>query len=303
MNTWVEKWMIFVTALLLVGCGSGGDAVTVYTSQDQVYAEPILREFEQQTGIPVRAVYDSEAVKTVGLVNRLIAEKANPQCDLFWNNEEFRTHQLASRGVLDKRQPVETFGARTRQWVWNTNQLSRATLPKDLASLTNAQWRGKVVIALPLFGSTATHFQVLRQQWGEARWRDWCRALKANDVMTVDGNSVVVQLVGRGEVSLGLTDSDDVRAGLKNGLSIAGQSLSQDGFSIRNSIGYIAGAPRPGLAKRLAKHLQSQSVIDALVAAGALDPGTPGASDTITWRGVVAENERAVAELNSIFLD
>ncbi len=303
MNTWVEKWMIFVTALLLVGCGSGGDAVTVYTSQDQVYAEPILREFEQQTGIPVRAVYDSEAVKTVGLVNRLIAEKANPQCDLFWNNEEFRTHQLASRGVLDKGQPVETFGARTRQWVWNTNQLSRATLPKDLASLTNAQWRGKVVIALPLFGSTATHFQVLRQQWGEAHWRDWCRALKANDVMTVDGNSVVVQLVGRGEVSLGLTDSDDVRAGLKNGLPIAGQSLSQDGFSIRNSIGYIAGAPRPGLAKRLAKHLQLQSVIDALVAAGALDPGTPGASDTITWPGVVAENERAVAELNSIFLD
>ena len=303
MNTWVEKWMIFVTALLLVGCGSGGDAVTVYTSQDQVYAEPILREFEQQTGIPVRAVYDSEAVKTVGLVNRLIAEKANPQCDLFWNNEEFRTHQLASRGVLDKGQPVETFGARTRQWVWNTNQLSRATLPKDLASLTNAQWRGKVVIALPLFGSTATHFQVLRQQWGEAHWRDWCRALKANDVMTVDGNSVVVQLVGRGEVSLGLTDSDDVRAGLKNGLPIAGQSLSQDGFSIRNSIGYVAGAPRPGLAKLLAKHLQSQPVIDALVAAGALDPGTPGASDTITWPGVVAENERAVAELNSIFLD
>ena len=81
MNTWVEKWMIFVTALLLVGCGSGGDVVTVYTSQDQVYAEPILREFEQQTGISVRAVYDSEAVKTVGLVNRLIAEKANPQCD------------------------------------------------------------------------------------------------------------------------------------------------------------------------------------------------------------------------------
>jgi hypothetical protein len=104
-------------------------------------------------------------------------------------------------------------------------------------------------------------------------------------------------------VALGLTDSDDVRAGLKNGLPIAGQSLSQDGFSIRNSIGYVAGAPRPGLAKRLAKHLQSQPVIDALVAAGALDPGTPGASATIAWPGVVAENERAVAELNSIFLD
>src|SRR5439155_1664106 len=71
-------------------------------SQDQVYAEPILKEFEQQTGIEVRAVYDSESVKTVGLVNRLIAEKGRPQCDLFWNNEDLRTRQLAAMGVFEK---------------------------------------------------------------------------------------------------------------------------------------------------------------------------------------------------------
>ena len=115
------KWFIgtlVAVVLLLGGCGSGPDAVTVYTSQDQVYAEPILREFESQTGIAVRAVYDSEAVKTVGLVNRLIAEKNNPQCDLFWNNEEFRAHQLAARGVMENGLPIATFGARTRQWVW-----------------------------------------------------------------------------------------------------------------------------------------------------------------------------------------
>ena len=144
---------------------------------------------------------------------------------------------------------------------------------------TNAQWRGKVVIALPLFGSTATHFQVLRQQWEGAM---------ARLVPGVEGErrddrgrqSVVVQLVGRGEVALGLTDFDDVRAGLKNGCRLP--SISHfDGFSIRNSVGYVAGSPRPALAKRLAKHLQSQPVIDALVAAGALDPGTPGASATI----------------------
>ena len=37
--------------------------------------EPLFRSFFDATGIEVRAVYDSEAVKTVGLVNRLIAEK------------------------------------------------------------------------------------------------------------------------------------------------------------------------------------------------------------------------------------
>ena len=293
-------WLIGVA--LLAGCAPGGDSVTVYTSQDQVYAEPILQRFEQESGVRVRAVYDSEAVKTVGLINRLIAEKNHPRCDLFWNNEAFRTHQLAARDVLAAGVPIESFGARTRQWVWNTNRLGRAELPPSLAALTNAQWRGRVVIALPLFGSTATHFQVLRQRWGAARWQAWCRALLANGVMTVDGNSVVVQLVGRGEVALGLTDSDDIRAGLRNGLPIAGKPLGQDGLVIRNTLGHIRGAPRPGLANRLAKFLQSPTVRAALVEAGAIDPvETPATA--IAWPSLVEANELAVSELQSIFLE
>ena len=293
-------WLIGVA--LLAGCAPGGDSVTVYTSQDQVYAEPILQRFEQETGVRVRAVYDSEVVKTVGLINRLIAEKNHPRCDLFWNNEEYRTHQLAARDVLAAGVPIESFGVRTRQWVWNTNRLGRAELPPSLAALTNAQWRGRVVIALPLFGSTATHFQVLRQRWGAARWQAWCRALLANGVMTVDGNSTVVQLVGRGEVALGLTDSDDIRAGLRNGLPIAGKPLGQDGLVIRNTLGHIRGAPRPGLANRLAKFLQSPTVRAALVEAGAIDPvETPATA--IAWPSLVEANELAVSELQSIFLE
>src|SRR5687767_13851743 len=50
--------------------------VIVYAAQDQVYSEPILQQFTKETGIKVRAVYDSEAVKTVGLANRLLAERS-----------------------------------------------------------------------------------------------------------------------------------------------------------------------------------------------------------------------------------
>ena len=294
-------WLISVA--LFSGCSPGGDSVTVYTSQDQVYAEPILQRFQRETGVRVRTVYDSEAVKTVGLVNRLIAEKSHPRCDLFWNNEAFRTHQLAARGVLATDEPIESFGMRTRQWVWNTNQLGRAELPPSLAALTNAQWRGRMVIALPLFGSTATHFQVLRQRWGEARWQAWCRALLANGVMTVDGNSVVVQLVGRGEVALGLTDSDDVQAGLRNGLPIAGKSLGPDGLVIRNTLGHVRGAPHPALARRLAKFLKSLPVRSALVEAGAIEAGVTPSANEVAWPSLVEANAQSVKDLQSIFLD
>ena len=57
--------------------------VVVYAAQDQVYAEPVFAEFQKETGIKVKAVYDSEAVKTVGLANRLLAERSHPQCDMF----------------------------------------------------------------------------------------------------------------------------------------------------------------------------------------------------------------------------
>src|SRR6266404_1363521 len=86
--------------LLFGGCNTNRNSLIVYASPDQAYAEPILHEFTRQTGIKVKAVYDSEAVKTVGLANRLLAERARPQCDVFWNNEELRTRQLTAQNTF-----------------------------------------------------------------------------------------------------------------------------------------------------------------------------------------------------------
>src|ERR1044072_6694890 len=118
---------IFWRTLIVAETKANRSGVVVYTSQDQVYAEPILREFEQRTGIKVRALYDSEAVKTVGLANRLLAEKDHPQCDIFRSNEELRTRQLAAQGVFEKWAAV---GFRSRRIAVNTNRLSLAAAPK-----------------------------------------------------------------------------------------------------------------------------------------------------------------------------
>ena len=109
--------------------------VVVYTSQDEVYAEPIFKQFEKQTGIQVKPIFDSEAVKTVGLVNRLLAEENNPQCDVFWNNEEFRTRFLAARGVFRETNAWASLGYRTRRMVINTNFLSPANAPRDFSDV------------------------------------------------------------------------------------------------------------------------------------------------------------------------
>jgi hypothetical protein len=78
---------------LLWGCVSEiPKEVVVYTSHDQIHSAPILNLFQTKTGIKVKAVYDVEAAKTAGIVNRLIAEKTHPRSDVFWNIALIRSH-------------------------------------------------------------------------------------------------------------------------------------------------------------------------------------------------------------------
>jgi len=73
--------------------------VTVYVSEDQVFSEPILKDFERETGIKVNAIYDTEEAKSTGAMNRLIAEKGNPQADVYWANEPIRAEVLKQKGI------------------------------------------------------------------------------------------------------------------------------------------------------------------------------------------------------------
>ncbi|MGH9427544.1 MAG: extracellular solute-binding protein, partial [Terriglobia bacterium] len=60
------------------------NAVVIYVSADRPFSEPVLQAFEKKTGVVVKAVYDTEETKSTGLANRLLAEKNNPQADVFW---------------------------------------------------------------------------------------------------------------------------------------------------------------------------------------------------------------------------
>jgi iron(III) transport system substrate-binding protein len=293
--------------VLLAGCGrNGGGHVVVYTSQDQVYAEPILQAFTRETGVAVRAVYDSEAVKTVGLANRLLMERRNPQCDLFWNNEELRTWQLAGHNVFREEDGIEKFGYRSRRMVINTNHLDLGKAPRSMRELTNEFWRGKVALAYPLFGTTATHFLALRQHWGEENWRAWCEALHANKPFLVDGNSVVVKLVGQGEAWIGLTDSDDIAAGQREGLPVVAAPLDGDSLLIANTAALVRGGPRTGPAEQLLAYLQREDVLEQLAAVNAIEGISPEEVTVKTiepnWEKLLPELEEATEVLRRIFL-
>ena len=99
--------VLAAAALCMAGCGRK-EEVVVYTAVEQVYCEELFGRFEEETGIQVRAVYDTEANKTTGLVNRVISEADKPVCDVFWNNEFIQTIDLQEKGLLERYVPAGT---------------------------------------------------------------------------------------------------------------------------------------------------------------------------------------------------
>jgi iron(III) transport system substrate-binding protein len=306
---WPLLTMLLLTSLLVpaISCGPTPRTkfVVAYVSQDQVYAEPILKEFEKETGLRVRAVFDSEAVKTVGIVNRLLAEREHPQCDVYWGNEELRTRQLAARGIFRETNGWAAFGYRSRRIAMSVTTIN-VPAPKSWLELTNAVYRGRVAMAYPLFGTTATHLLALRQLWGEDGWLAWCRALVANEPFLVDGNSVVARFVVRGEAFVGLTDSDDIAAEIREGARLNPLPMTAETLLIPNTVGVVRGAPNPEAARQLFAYLQRREVAQRLITAHALEGWSDDEVSVPTlkpdWDTLLRDLDEATAALQKVFI-
>lgn len=261
------------------GRGASANEVTVYVSTDRVFAEPVLREYERRSGTKVNAVYDTEETKSTGLANRLLAEKERPLADVFWSNEPVRTLILKSRGVLAPYQSPSAegipqtfrdpegywtgFSARMRVIVYNTNLVTPDQVPASIFDLVDPEWKGQVAIADPRFGSTSFHVAALYAELGEQKADEFFRRLKANDVKIVEGNSVVRDLVARGELKAGLTDTDDVNVALENGLPVAMVIPDREGIGVAvmpNMVSLIARAPHAERGRALVDYLLSTAV-------------------------------------------
>lgn len=114
--------------------------------------------------------------------------------------------------------------------IYNTELLEASEAPQSIFQLTQPQWKGKVALAYPLFGTTATHVAAWYAVLGQAKTEQYLRDLKDNGVLIVDGNAIARDLVVQGEVPVGFTDTDDVNVAIQAGKSVAMIFPDQDGL-------------------------------------------------------------------------
>ena len=264
--------------------------VVIYTSVDQIFSEPILDKFEETTGIKVRAVYDVEATKTTGLVNRLIAEKQNPLADVWWNGEIAQTILLREEGVLTPyASPMASgipdeyvdpddywtgFGGRARVCLVNTELLNPEDYPSSIYDFLDERYPAdQIAIAYPIFGTTATHVAALYASLGPEEAEAFFTALSEREIRVVDGNGVVRDLVADGSVIFGLTDTDDSIGAIERGAPVEMVFLDQGEdemgtLLIPNTVALVKDGPNVEEAKMLIDYLLSEETVSELVEMG-----------------------------------
>src|SRR5262249_9457520 len=250
--------------------------VVVYVSHDQIFSEPILKDFEKETGIKVRAVYDTEETKSTGAMNRLIAEKNNPQADVYWANEPIRAEVLQQQHIAapylspnadgipatfrDPQGYWTGFAARARVLIVHQDENPK---PTSVFSYADLRWHGKAVIANPLFGTTTDQITALFVLLGDERAQAFMQGLHENDVKLSPSNGDSADLVARGQFAFSLVDSDDVvsRVNQHEPVTMVYPDQGSDEIGclvVPNAAVLIAGSPHQGTGKKLIDYLLSK---------------------------------------------
>ena len=278
--------LFLLLAAVFWGCGRSEREVVVYTSTDQVFSEPVLREFQKRTGIKVRMVFDTEETKSTGLVNRLIAEKEKPQCDVFWSNDPLRVEILKQKGVLEpyfspnaKDIPEKFkdpqgywtgFSGRIRVILVNKKLVKKEDYPQGVRDMLNPKWKGEFALANPLFGTTSFHIASLFVLWGDEKAKEFMEGIKENGLRLASSNGEVARWVAQGKVKFGFVDNDDAFSLMSEGAPVEMIIPDQNGegtLFMPNAVALIKNAPHPELAKKMIDFLLSPEVEEMLAKA------------------------------------
>ena len=271
----------------ITGCGGKTADVVLYCGVDQDQSQAIAQAFEQETDIAVAFHGETEAMRSIGLPQKLLFEKDRPRADVYWSNEIMHMVKLVRAGVMDPlpaglaeefpaawRDPKQTyvaFGARARVFLVNTELLpDEADWPRSLEDLLDPRYAEKGLVtsmAEPLTGTTYTHAVALLTRDADAAKTFFGKVAQARakgTMKVVGSNGRVMRAVkdSANKVAFGLTDTDDAWIAIQEGKPVVivypDQAEGESGtVLIPNTAALVRGRPHPESAEKLLRWLVS----------------------------------------------
>ncbi|MDO4246907.1 MAG: extracellular solute-binding protein [Deinococcus sp.] len=215
----MKRLLLSSLALALASSGLAQGTLTVYSGRAKTFVDPIVQQFERQTGIKVNVRYGTDAQ----LVAALREEGKRSPADVFWGNSVGALGELSESGLFSKlgtasyRNIDDDYRPDSGDWLpttvrfrvlaYNKDKIKPANLPGSILDLPKMQsLKGRIgwTVSYPSFqdflaGMIAKH--------GEATTRQWLIGMKALNPKDYKTSNVgLLEAIRAGEIDVGLTN-------------------------------------------------------------------------------------------------
>ena len=214
MTRLVGTGLALALSLLAAACASD-DALTVYSGRSESLVDPIIRQFEDASGIQVDVKYAA----TPQVAATLLEEGSRSPADIFFAQDPGGLSAVEAmlaplpQGILSRveewaRSPDGKWvgiSGRARTLVYNTASLAESDLPDDVWDLIDPKWKGRIGWA-PTNASFQTMVSAMRVLWGEEKTRQWLQGMQVNEPKMYPKNTPQVAAAADGEIDVGLVN-------------------------------------------------------------------------------------------------
>lgn len=248
--------------------------LVIYNCNTTEWTDPIIKEFEEQTGIKVDIVSGGSGE----MFARITSEAQNPGGDIIWGGTGD-----AYLKILDYLQPYESTekgnimddflvdGDYYYNYVldpyviaYNSNIVSEADAPTSWADLLDEKWKGKISLADPsVSSSTFVALSIMQKQLNGDT--EMLHSLVVNlDGKLQDGSSAQMKALDNGEYAISCCYEEAALKYVGNGSNMKVVYPSEGTQLGTGGIGIIKGGPNLENAQKFIDFALSKEVCDTL---------------------------------------
>lgn len=246
------------------------DRLVVYTSHKEEVYGPIVKEFEDRTGLWVEVVTGG----TNELLERIAAEGENSRCDVMFGGgvESLELYEdcfepYAGAGAERLKPGLRREGDKWTPFsslpvvlIYNTRLVSPGELT-GWGDLLEGKWRGKIAFADPaVSGSSYTAAITMLSCLEGDIWENLAQFEDNLDGNVLEDSGDVVTAVDAGSCLVGITLEQTALQRLGQGSNIAIVYPAEGTSALPDGTALIAGAPHRDNAVRFLEFVQSQDV-------------------------------------------
>ena len=278
--------------------------LTLYYSHSTDWADPIIEEFENQTGIEVSLVQDG----TSSLFARVKAEAANPQADVIWGGvvDTYRANEALlqpytttevdalKEDAKDAHGYYMGFDMGPMVMIYNTDLVDEADAPTKWGDLLDEKYFGQIATADPTSSSSAFACMMsIIQAYGtdDGKGYEFIEKLVDNlDGKIIESSSGVIKGVANGEYMVGLTYEEGALRYIESGAAVQIVYPEEGTSASPSGVGIVKDCKNLKSAQMFIDYIASEEVQSQLgalnrrsVRTDVVDPDTMQAWDTISF--------------------